>query len=91
MPRILTAVIDNLTNDIAMPITIHSADAAAIRFFGDVATSEQAQHIGKHIHDFALYSLGTLNEDLTITPEKRLLLTGSQWAAAQATRTEGNK
>lgn len=83
MPRKIIAIIDNVANDVVGPIQLMYHDAVAIRFFGDVASHPESA-IGRHIHDYTLVELGILDDDLTIISARRTILTGSQWAAAQA-------
>lgn len=82
--RAIVAIIDRVTGDLAGPITLHAHDAAAIRFFGDVASMDGTQ-VKQHILDHDLVELGVLDGDtLCITPTNRTIVTGAQWQAAQA-------
>lgn len=89
MPRILVAVIDRLSNDITGTIMPFPHPAPAIRTFGDIASHPESQ-VGKHIHDYDLVQLGVLNDDMSITPLKEVLLTGSQWKMAQTPHLGGD-
>lgn len=82
MAKIICAIVDNVANDIAGPLQTFNHTAQAIRFFGDVAQTQDTL-VAKHIHDHSLYQLGILDDDMSIITGKTLLLTGSQWAAAQ--------
>lgn len=82
MPKKIIAIIDTVANDIAGPLHIMQHDAVAIRFFGDVASHPESQ-IGKHIDDYQLVQLGILDDDMSIITDKRIILTGTTWAAAQ--------
>ena len=84
MPRIITAIVDRLAMDITTgSVTTVPHAAVAIRFFGDVLTHPESS-LGKHPEDYELVQLAVLNDDLTVTPAKEILLTGAQWLAAQA-------
>lgn len=88
MPKIICAIVDNVANDIAGPLQTFNHVAAAIRFFGDVAQTKDTI-VAKHIHDHALWQLGILDDDMSIISDRKLLISGSQWSAAQmATETE---
>jgi hypothetical protein len=87
--KLIIAIVDNVAADLAGPLTLHGHDATAIRFFSDVATHPESQ-VGKHINDFDLVQLGFLTDELEIVPDKRVILTGSQWAAAQQARGDAN-
>lgn len=70
-------------------------DAAAIRFFGDVAATSDTL-VSRHIHDMELVCLCAIEPDGRINPEEsdemqssssmlapRIVLTGKSWLAAQ--------
>lgn len=80
MPRILIAIVDILANDILGPVQVFPHPAPAIRMFSDVCKDERTQ-IYQHIEDHHLVKLGTLEDDLTITPAREVLITGAQWKA----------
>lgn len=90
MPKKIIAIIDTVANDIAGPLHIMQHDAVAIRFFGDVASHPEGQ-IGKHIEDYQLVELGILDDDLSIIADKKIILTGAQWAAAQMQNAGGDR
>lgn len=83
MPRNIYAIIDNKAQDLLGQLTIHRADAAAIRFFGDIMGNASA----KHQEDYDLLCLGAIvdhaNDPPTIDAETRTVLTGATWLAAQ--------
>lgn len=82
MPRYIIALEDTLAGDITGVIQIFPHPAPAIRFFGDIASHPES-NVGRHIEDYQLVSLGTLNDDNTVTPDKQVIITGSQWRASQ--------
>lgn len=94
MPRILIAIVDTLANDIVGPIQIFAHPAPAIRMFGDVA-SDNRTTIHQHVEDHQLVQLAVLNDDLSITEQREVLMTGAQWravnnaAAQKAANTNG--
>lgn len=95
--RQIIAIMDTLANDIVGPLTIHQSDAAAIRFFGDVASHPDSQ-VGRHIEDYELVAIATIDDagDLQVLPvnhdfRPRIILTGRQWAAVQQRAAELNK
>lgn len=68
-------------------------DAAAIRFFGDVAATPDTL-VSRHLHDMELVCLAAIEPDGTLSPEQesemlgvgyvpRIVLTGKSWLAAQ--------
>lgn len=82
MRRAIYVITDNKAQDIVGPVLHTMAhEAVAIRLFVDVATSPNSG-IAKHPADFQLERLGYLEEDLSITPDRRIILTGSAWAAS---------
>lgn len=83
--KIIYAVYDNVADDILGGLHIHRHEAAAIRFYGDIATLPDSL-IGKHPQDFDLVQLGHINRHGRIVGEFRIVLTGAQWAAAQQPR-----
>lgn len=76
IPRQLYAIVDHKAEDILGPIIIARANAVAVRIFTDLVKSDQ-NDVGQHPEDFTLVQLGTLNADLTITPENRDIITGN--------------
>lgn len=87
MPRIITAIVDTLAKDIIGPPQIFPHPAPAVRMFGDVAKDERTQ-IHQHVEDYELVMLGELNEDLTVTPNYTVIITGAQWLAATQQKEE---
>lgn len=82
MPRIIIAIIDTLAKDIIGPIQVFAHPAPAVRMFSDVANDNRTA-IHNHVEDHELVMLGTLNEDLTVTADYKVIITGAQWRAAQ--------
>lgn len=78
----LYAILDTLAGEITGGLYIHKHDAAAVRFFSDVASLQESM-VGKHIADYQLICLGSLSENNQILSEYTIVLTGSAWAAAQ--------
>lgn len=82
MPKLITAIYDNVAQAIIGGLHLHSHSAPAIRMYGDVAVLPNSQ-ISLHPQDFDLLLLGTLNDDNTIVPCNETIVTGANWAAAQ--------
>ena len=82
--RILYAIFDNKAGDMAghNPVIAVRADAVALRYFHDAATAQDSA-INRHVEDYDLWALGTIDDDGTITPNKRLIITGRIWYAQQ--------
>lgn len=63
---------------------LHKHDAAAVRFFADIASIQDSQ-IARHPHDFALYRVGSIDLETGVltaeTPE--VVIDGASWIAAQ--------
>ena len=81
------AIYDNKAQEIAGQIKLHvfKHQAAALRFFGDVASDRQ-NLVGQHIDDFDLHCLGHISLDNNIVPtqpEDRLIITGKLWRESQ--------
>lgn len=87
MPRTIIAIIDTLANDILGPLQIFPHDAPAIRMFGDVALDNRTA-VHAHVTDYELRAIGVLEDDLTVTPQHRVLITGQQWQAAQSNNNQ---
>lgn len=79
--RAIYVVIDHKAQDIVGYLNVFRAEAAAVRFFHDVAT-QPGSMLGKYPDDYALVRLGYLNDDLTVTPDNKTILEGSAWWAA---------
>lgn len=78
------AIFDTVAGQIIGGLAFHKHEAAAIRFFSDVAVLENSQ-VGKHPADFELIRLGYIGQDnKTIVPDYSMVLSGAKWAAAQA-------
>lgn len=88
MPRIIIAIVDIVTNDIVGPLQVFPHEAPAIRMFGDVAADERTQ-IHAHVVDHHLIRFGYLNDDLTIEPNRDILITGAQWLAVNSKKEQG--
>lgn len=88
---------DTVTNDIKDLIMVQHNDAVAIRSLGDIYHA-QGSALRNHINDYELVCLGELDFEsketknpLWIDPEYRVIMTGSQWLAAQTTSKEDGK
>lgn len=82
------AIVDTLAESIIGGLHMFKHDAAAVRFFSDVA-SQPDTIIAKHLNDHQLVCLGTLDEStcqLTVTDitHPRVVLTGSAWFLSRA-------
>lgn len=89
MPRLITIIRDNVAQDLAGPITIVRHEAQAIRFFSDIAVDPQTM-IYRHPTDYDLIQIGVLEDDLTLTPTQRTIITGAAWKAAQDRNQQEN-
>lgn len=87
MAKLICSIYDKLGEEMG-PLVEFKHPAQAIRFFGDMCLSENSP-IRRHIADHDLYQLGIVNDDNELVPEKRILITGAQWLAAQ-TRADTN-
>lgn len=81
------AVLDTLAHDVVGPLQFHQHDAAAVRFFTDVA-GMQGSMVARHPQDHELVRLGTLvynpeTRQLDFTSDYAVVITGTTWAAAQ--------
>lgn len=76
------AILDNVAGALVGGLTCHKHEAAAVRFYSDVATMKDSL-IGKHPQDFDLLRLGYVTHHNEIEPEHTVILRGSTWAAAQ--------
>lgn len=77
----LIAIEDTLSKDIAGAMIIFRHDAPAIRFFSDCVDNNPA--LKDHIEDYELVQYAYLDEDLTVVPERRTIITGEQFKAAR--------
>lgn len=87
VPRLICVIYDTIANDVIGPVQLFAHPAPAIRFFGDVAKTENTP-LHAHIEDYHLLTLGILQTDeatgqLTIEPHTETLITGAQWKATQ--------
>lgn len=82
----LYIIIDKVATSLVGGIHMHRHDAPAVRFFTDVASMADSQ-IARHPHDFALYRIGTVDNDTgELTAETpALIIDGAAWVAAQRT------
>lgn len=81
--KIITGILDVLANELAGPMFTWRHAAPAIRQFDDVARTPNTQ-LHDHPEDFELWQFAILDEDdMTVTPQKHLLMSGRQWKAAQ--------
>lgn len=76
------AVIDNITKEILGGLHLHKHEAAAIRFFTDVATLPNSM-IAQHPNDYALWRLGYITLEQTLEAHHELIITGGTLAATQ--------
>lgn len=89
MPRQIYAIYDNVAEAIIGGLHLHPHQAPAVRMFGDIAKLPNSQ-IALHPQDFDLLMLGTLLDDNTIEPAKKVIpiITGAAWSAAQQPQQE---
>lgn len=80
------AVYDNVAKALVGGLYLHKHEAAAVRFFADVASDPQTL-IAKHPQDFDLVRLGHIN-DLAIREDYCTVLKGSTWIAAHTAALE---
>lgn len=86
MPRKLIAIIDLVAQDIAGQPLVFAHDAPAIRFFEDVYDGNQS--LKAHADDYELRELALIEDDLSLTPSTRVIITGSTLAAIKNTKAE---
>ncbi|QCQ85142.1 nonstructural protein [Blackfly microvirus SF02] len=82
MPKMIIAIVDTLANEVTGPLWTWQNAAPAIRQFGDLVTDQKTQ-IAQHPEDYDLVQVGILEDDLTITPRKEVIITGRAIKAAQ--------
>lgn len=88
MEQLLCAVYDNLANDMLGQIMHFKNETIALRTWNDICSTPNSA-VRMHINDFMLVQIGTINtETLVVTPTRRTIITGAQWAAAQPQTTE---
>lgn len=84
----LYVVYDNKAEDTLGFIQLHKHEAVAVRTFTDIATHAESR-IKQHPEDYDLIRLGYLEADnLTITPEQTVILTGKALFAAMETNDQ---
>lgn len=78
------AIFDTKAQAIIGGLHIHKHEAAAIRFFGDVAAAEQTM-INKHPQDYDLIRLGWISEHNVIVAEaeQTTIITGATMKEVQ--------
>lgn len=76
------AILDLIAGTILGGLQLHKHDAAAVRFYSDVAAMKDSL-VGRHPQDFDLVKVGYITHDNTIEPTHQLILKGSMWLAAQ--------
>lgn len=76
------AIFDKVAVMLVGGLYLQKHDAAAIRFFHDVASAEQSL-IRRHPGDFQLIRLGAVDEEGNVLAEREVILEGSSWAAVQ--------
>lgn len=76
------AIMDTIAQQITGGLYLHKHEAAAVRFFADVAQMPDSL-VGKHPQDFDLVRLGYLSLENDIKPDNTVILRGSIWAASQ--------
>lgn len=80
-PKGLYVIQDTVANDTAPAITMHRAEAAAVREFSELLT--QHPMMSKHPQDFQLVRVGFMeDESLKIVPNHHVIVTGAALAAA---------
>lgn len=81
------AILDTVSEQIAGGLYLHKHEAAAVRFYADVASRPDTL-VAKHPQDFNLVQLGYITHENTIIPEYKTVLLGSTWIASQAKKEE---
>lgn len=77
------AIFDTVAGQVLGGLYFHKHEAAAIRFFSDVAMMDKSQ-VGQHPGDYELIRLGWIAQDnKTIVADYVMVLSGAKWAAAQ--------
>jgi hypothetical protein len=92
MTKGIYAIYDKSAQAIVGGLHLYVNDAAAIRFFGDVAVDPQT-FVARHIEDHDLIKIGVLDEVNALVTDCLQyveVITGTAWKAAQ-TSTEGDK
>lgn len=73
----LYAIYDDVSEDVIGGLMLETHDAPVIRMFHDAAHQEGSK-IQLHLADLKLVRLGTINEELTITPDVEIVITGKK-------------
>lgn len=76
------AINDTVAAQLVGGLYAHKHEAAAVRFFCDVAAMPDSL-VGKHPQDFDLIRLGFVTHEHELVPDPAVILKGSTWAAAQ--------
>lgn len=76
------AILDTIADQLIGGLVHYKHDAAAVRFFSDVAAMKESL-IAKHPQDFDLIRLGYITHHHEMEPNNAVILKGSMWAAAQ--------
>lgn len=76
------AINDTVAAQLVGGLYAHKHEAAAVRFFCDVAAMSDSL-VGKHPQDFDLIRLGFITHENELVPDAALILKGSTWASAQ--------
>lgn len=76
------AIYDLTARAIVGQLAMFRHDAAAMRFFSDVA-SQRETIVGMHPQEFELIALGMIDENQNVIPNREKILTGEQWLAMQ--------
>lgn len=78
------AINDTVAGQLVGGLYAHKHEAAAVRFFCDVAAGKESL-VGKHPQDFDLIRLGFITHHNELAPDYALVLKGETWAAANGT------
>lgn len=81
------AIKDNVADQIIGGLYLHKHEAAAVRFFADVA-STKGSLVGAHPQDFDLLRLGYITHFSELQPDHTVILRGSNWIAANESPTQ---
>lgn len=83
MHRLIVAILDNKAND-TVPQTliwVHKAVAPAIRMYTDAVTDTRGE-MHKHVEDYDLVQLGTIDDENKLHPDYEILMTGKAYLAS---------
>lgn len=70
-------VIDNVAKDVVGPVLYFHHNAPAIRFFTD-AVQDPTTPLNKHPEDYYLRQIALLQDDLSITIDNQIIVTGAE-------------